>query len=64
MSENDRSDLGSHVRVFVERNSERLDKMINEEITAGDYVVSGVSITDSPTGLIALVAFEPPARSK
>ena len=54
-------DKQSHIRVFNEMDAPSLDKAINEEIDAGGYKVTGVSITTTRGGqLIALVSFDIP----
>ena len=48
----------SHVRVFAARSSDSLDEQINEEIVAGGYEVSAVSLSVlDPSNIYALVSF-------
>ncbi len=50
----------SHVRVFETTNPQELDRMINDEIVGGDYVVSAVSLAVRDRQLLAVLAFAPP----
>ncbi len=50
----------SHVRVFETTNPQELDRMINDEIVGGDYVVSAASLVVRDRHLVALLVFAPP----